>query len=43
MQREEFISWYETAARAKQETVYENLANHFIRKDLLKLSEVYEV
>lgn len=42
LEREEFISWYESACRSKAETVFENMANHFIRKDLLKMSDVYE-
>lgn len=42
LEREEFIKFYEDASKSKAERVYENMANHFIRKDLVKLSELYE-
>jgi Ca2+-binding EF-hand superfamily protein len=42
LERSEFITFYETACRGKLDTVYDNLSNHFIRKDLLRMSEVYE-
>ena len=40
IERSEFMSFYETAARGKPETVRENLKAHNIRNDLKKLSEV---
>jgi Ca2+-binding EF-hand superfamily protein len=40
IEREEFLTFYETAARNKSETVRENLRSHNIRNDLKKLSEV---
>jgi len=42
MEREEFLHFYADAARDKVERVYDNLKNHFIRQDLVKLSEVIE-
>ena len=42
IEREEFLSFYTDAARDKVERVYDNLKNHFIRQDLVKLSEVTE-
>ena len=42
IEREEFLTFYESAARGKQETVRENLRSHNIRDDLKKLSEVQE-
>jgi hypothetical protein len=42
IEREEFLSFYTEAARDKVERVYDNLKNHFIRQDLVKLSEVTE-
>lgn len=40
--REEFLKFYTDAARDKPDRVFDNLKNHFIRGDLLKLSQVYE-
>lgn len=42
IERHEFITFYETAARNKPETVRENLRAHNIRNDLKKLSEIQE-
>lgn len=42
IEREEFLVFYAEAARDKVERVYDNLKNHFIRQDLVKLSEVKE-
>lgn len=42
IEREEFLNFYETAARSKPETVRENLRSHNIRNDLKKLSEITE-
>lgn len=42
MQREEFIQFYTNASLSKQERVFENVKNHFIRGDLLRFNEVYE-
>lgn len=42
IERSEFLTFYETAARSKPETVRENLRAHNIRNDLKKLSEVQE-
>ena len=39
---QEFLIFYETAARSKPETVRENLRAHNVRNDLKKLSEVME-
>lgn len=40
IERQEFMGFYETAARNKPETVRENLRAHNIRNDLKKLSEI---
>jgi Ca2+-binding EF-hand superfamily protein len=40
IERQEFLIFYETAARSKPETVRENLRAHNIRNDLKKLSEI---
>lgn len=42
IEREEFLTFYETAARGKPDTVRENLRAHNIRNDLKKLSEIQE-
>ena len=42
IERSEFLTFYETAARGKSETVRENLRAHNIRNDLKKLSEIQE-
>lgn len=42
IEREEFITFYESACRSKPDTVRENLKHHNIRNDLKKLSEVRE-
>lgn len=42
IERQEFIGFYETAARNKPDTVRENLRAHNIRNDLKKLSEIQE-
>ena len=42
LEREEFFTFYYTAAKAKIERVHDNLRNHFIRTDLKKISEVME-
>ena len=42
LEREEFLKFYYTAAKAKIERVHDNLKNHFIRTDLKKISEVME-
>ena len=42
IEREEFLVFYEMAARNKPETVRENLRSHNIRNDLKKLSEIQE-
>ena len=42
IERHEFITFYEAAARSKPETVRENLRHHNIRADLKKLSELQE-
>jgi hypothetical protein len=36
------LGFYADAARDKVDRVYDNLKNHFIRQDLVKLSEVVE-
>ena len=40
IERQEFLQFYETAARNKPDTVRENLRAHNIRNDLKKLSEI---
>lgn len=40
LEREEFLQFYTEAARDKVDRVYDNLKNHFIRTDLVKLSDV---
>lgn len=40
IERQEFLQFYESAARGKPDTVRENLKAHNIRNDLKKLSEV---
>jgi Ca2+-binding EF-hand superfamily protein len=40
IERAEFMTFYETAARSKPETVRENLKHHNVRADLKKLSEI---
>ena len=42
IEREEFLNFYADAARDKVDRVYDNLKNHFIRQDLVKLSDVVE-
>lgn len=42
IERSEFITFYESAARSKPDTVRENLRHHNIRPDLKKLSELTE-
>jgi hypothetical protein len=42
LQREEFIEFYQNSARANQNRVLANMSNHFILKDLTKLSDIYE-
>ena len=42
IEREDFLVFYESAARNKAETVRENLRAHNIRNDLKKLSEITE-
>lgn len=42
IERSEFLTFYENAARGKGETVRENLRAHNIRNDLKKLSEIHE-
>ena len=40
IERQEFLVFYEAAARGKPDTVRENLRHHNIRGDLKKLSEI---
>jgi len=40
IEREDFLTFYESAARGKPDTVRENLKSHNIRNDLKKLSEI---
>ena len=40
LERHEFLQFYTEAARDKVDKVYDNLKNHFIRTDLVKLSDV---
>lgn len=42
IERSEFLTFYETAARSKPDTVRENLKHHNVRADLKKLSEIQE-
>lgn len=42
IERHEFLTFYETAARSKPDTVRDNLRHHNIRPDLKKLSEIQE-
>jgi hypothetical protein len=42
LEREEFLTFYETATKDKLERVQDNLSNHFIRKDFVKMSDLYE-
>ena len=42
MEREEFFTFYYTAAKDKIERVHDNLRNHFVRTDLKKISDVLE-
>ncbi len=42
IERQEFLTFYESSCRQKPDTVRENLRSHNIRNDLKKLSEVTE-
>ena len=42
IEREEFLTFYLNATKDKISRVHDNLANHFIRKDFIKMSDLHE-